>query len=554
MAQLGGDRFAVTDAAGKFSGRIVRELTQPFGWPVRIPAPFFQPADITFPRQSMPQRGVAELELTAIVLARGVDVRGTVVGEDSKPVAGAEVEAIWTDGGGSGSGGAGAERSDRRLHAPWRRSPGRSEPHRLGRIRQHARRHGPGRGRRQAGPSPWPSAPRTQRPSAAGSSTPPASRSPARRSGSGGRSATRSGARSSSTRSPTGTAPSRSAPMPTGATARDGDSRPTANTYAEAFAPGRLSARSPGITATRESDQSTVLVLRRVRTIEGRVVDRQGQPVAGAVVRQSGDGPMPTETVSDEQGRFRLPGVIEGPALVFAAKEGFRFGYRWRSTTDRIRPRSCSRGPTEPPAVVYHSLPPVLPVEEGKVLARRLILPPTEKILQHGKDADKYRFLVEHDGNRSDRHARAAGVDQVCRCRLSQVPARDSGRGPGRENLDEATELLEASDAADVRAGGYWGSATSVAICRPDQVKELLVQAGVNAKGMKSTTYADPDRGPDRRPLARPGRDRSGSGLARRCARARPGHGQGHQERRLQPRPGRGGPGAARPAGRAEGP
>ena len=37
--RLGGDHFAVTDATGTFTGRIVREMTQSFGWPVRIPRP-----------------------------------------------------------------------------------------------------------------------------------------------------------------------------------------------------------------------------------------------------------------------------------------------------------------------------------------------------------------------------------------------------------------------------------------------------------------------------------------------------------------------------------
>ncbi len=92
----GGDRFAITDAAGRYAGRILREVNQPYGWPIWVPAPFFMPADFAYPRQNMPQRGVGELELTPLVLARGVDVQGTVAGEDNQPVAGAEVEAIWT--------------------------------------------------------------------------------------------------------------------------------------------------------------------------------------------------------------------------------------------------------------------------------------------------------------------------------------------------------------------------------------------------------------------------------------------------------------------------
>ena len=41
----GGDRFAVTDGSGRFAGRIPRDVNQPYGWPIRHPAPFDTPAD-----------------------------------------------------------------------------------------------------------------------------------------------------------------------------------------------------------------------------------------------------------------------------------------------------------------------------------------------------------------------------------------------------------------------------------------------------------------------------------------------------------------------------
>ena len=62
------------------------------------------------------------------------------------------------------------------------------------------------------------------------------------------------------------------------------------------------------------------------RAVAGRVLDRQGRPVAGAEVFQAGDGPRPTRDATDDAGRFRVPGVPDGPAYLFARKEGFRFG------------------------------------------------------------------------------------------------------------------------------------------------------------------------------------------------------------------------------------
>ena len=229
---------------------------------------------------------------------------------------------------------------------------------------------------------------------------------------------------------------------------------------------------------TRDSDPSTVLVLRRVRTVEGRVVDRQGQPVAGAVVRQSGDGPMPTETLTAAiDGRFRLPGVIEGPALVFAEKEGFRFGFRCRSTTDRNPAEVVLARTGEPPAVAYQTLPPALPVEEEKALARRLIQPSPRR--SSGTARTWRNSASWRTRSPSTRSPCSSGwsrssspmpiISSMLRMGLAEALARES--------LDEATAMLEASDAADVRAGGYLGICDVRRDLRPDQVKELLAQA-----------------------------------------------------------------------------
>jgi hypothetical protein len=485
-SQWGGDRLAVTDAQGKFTGRIVREVNQPFGWPVRIPAPFFDPANMVFPRQSMPRREVGELALPPLTLARGVDVGGIVVGESNKPVASAEVEAIWT--GGEGQAQAVRARSDR---------TGAFTLHGVDPLADLSLTAWDGFAGTPAV---------TVRAEAAVTRPIVLTISPKNTTPIGGRVVDPAGKPIAGAavrirrqvRDKTGrvivvdpiAGGDGSIAIRTGADGRFQTRRrfpAHVEFYAEASAPGRLSARSPGITATREPDQPTVVVLRRVRTIEGRVVDRQGRPIAGAVVRQSGDGPMPTETVSGKQGQFQLPGVLEGPALVFATKQGFRFGFR--PVDDGPQPADVVLTRTgELPAVVYQSLPPALPVEEGKALARRLILPSGEKILQHGKDADKYRFL----SNTLDIDPTAmleqldsfkfADADYLKFLRVNLAGAL------ARENLDEATAMLEASDAADVRARGYLEICDIRRDLPPDQVKELLVQAGVNVKSMKSPT------------------------------------------------------------------
>ncbi|HZW31549.1 MAG TPA: hypothetical protein VFF52_12630 [Isosphaeraceae bacterium] len=487
---LGGDRFAVTDAQGKFAGRIVREVNQPMGWAVRIPAPFFEPADMVYPEQNMPPRGSDELGRPPTELPRGVDVRGSVIGEDHQPVAGAEVEAVWTM----------PEGLTQVVLARTDRSGGFTL-HGVDPLAELSL---------TAWDSFASSAAVTVRAEAARTQPIALSISPKNARPVGGRVVDSAGM-------PIAGAAVR---IPRQVRAKDGrvivvdpildeDGSIVLRTdvegryrtrrrfpvssefYAEATAPGRLAARSPAIAMREQSSKPPVLVLRRVRDVEGRVIDRQAQPIAGAIVRQSGDGPLPTESVTAQDGRFRLQGVLEGPALVFAGKDGFRL--QFQPIDDGSNPTEVVLTRTgEPPAVAYHTLPPALPVEDEKTLARRLILPCVERIFPHGKDAEKFRFFRD-----------AAAIDPLGMLdRLESIQFADAdlrklarvilAESLARDNLDEATALLEASDAADVRALGYLGLCDVRRDLPPARVRELLAQSGVNARGMKSPAYRIP--------------------------------------------------------------
>ncbi len=478
---FGGDRFAMTGADGRFAGRIRRDAGQPYGWPIRIPVPYYVPADTAYPAQRMPRPGVAELELAPIVLRRGVDVRGTVAGEDGKPVAGAWVEAIWHHAEEVPSGSATA-RTDRAgafvLHGvdpiaelnltAWDRfaaSPPTT-------IRAAATEHHP----IALTISPKESVP------IGGRVVDPAGRPIAdaevrlwRR-----------------VRDPQGVV-AISDPAAAGEgsflTHTDADGRfrtrgrlPSRADYAaEATAPGRLAARSPVIAAGPGPDRPTVLVLRRIRSARGRVVDRRGRPVAGALVRQRGDGPMPTEAHSEADGRFQLPGVIEGPALVLAEKPGFRASLQPADHGSKPVEIVLTRT-DEPPATAYRSILSALTVEEEKALARALLRPLVTRVLARGDD--DARFLVLRDAADVDPASTIEWLDEakfgdpesvdMLRLNLAAVVAHES--------LDEGMAILEASRSAYWRATGYVAILDETPGLAADRKRALLDQAIVNSK------------------------------------------------------------------------
>ena len=143
-------------------------------------------------------------------------------------------------------------------------------------------------------------------------------------------------------------------------------------------APGYQSSRTAMI-ETGEEDVLTFpdVTLRRliaVRAVTGRVVDREGRPVEGALVSQAGDGPRRTEATTDGDGRFRLGGIYSGPALVFAEREGFRFGGAIVGEgPGPVEVRLARVG--EPPIAALKTLPPSMTRAEERALGRELLAP-----------------------------------------------------------------------------------------------------------------------------------------------------------------------------------
>jgi hypothetical protein len=131
------------------------------------------------------------------------------------------------------------------------------------------------------------------------------------------------------------------------------------------------------------------VVLRRAHTLEGRVVDRAGKPVAGARVVRA-DSRQRSDAVTDADGRFKVSAALAPPGFVFVEKAGFRFSGQRCDKADPLTITLTRRD--EAPGQRMTTLPPALPRAERKALAVRL-LEPTLRAAPGKGDDDRVQRL-----------------------------------------------------------------------------------------------------------------------------------------------------------------
>jgi hypothetical protein len=121
------------------------------------------------------------------------------------------------------------------------------------------------------------------------------------------------------------------------------------------------------------------------RALAGRVVDRRGQPVAGAEVIAGGEG---VSTATDERGAFRLDGLDAGRSFLVVRRDGFRIDGRLVGAGENEIEFVPARF-DEPARRPMTTLPGPLPLDERRRLARRVLEPFRVKVLARGEDSPK---------------------------------------------------------------------------------------------------------------------------------------------------------------------
>jgi protocatechuate 3,4-dioxygenase beta subunit len=107
----------------------------------------------------------------------------------------------------------------------------------------------------------------------------------------------------------------------------ESDAFQAGDTYAVSFsAPGYRGVTGPEWKSVpgEVHDFGDLRLKRADLAVTGTVTDLGGRPVAGARVFDNADGPRPTSTTTDAAGRFTLPGLFDGPAFVSVKADGFR--------------------------------------------------------------------------------------------------------------------------------------------------------------------------------------------------------------------------------------
>jgi hypothetical protein len=249
-----------------------------------------------------------------------------------------------------------------------------------------------------------------------------------------------------------------------------------------ATADGMVAGRGPWVKpGEKEVVEFDDVRLRRLRTISGQVVDRNGQPVADATVFHAGDAHDSPRTKTDEDGRFRLPGVPDGQIFLFAEKSGHRFTGKLVAENGDSATLVLSRSDEAADPLITR--PPALSPDAARTMAREVLEPFLVAAAKSGTNDDKYWAafaLAEID--------RIEAFERLDR--MNFAPKRPDREGPTErddvagyivmklaverpvELRDEICAMIESIDDRDWAAGGY----TSLANFTPKSERTLKLE------------------------------------------------------------------------------
>jgi hypothetical protein len=223
----------------------------------------------------------------------------------------------------------------------------------------------------------------------------------------------------------------------------------------------------------------------RLRTVAGRVLDQHGRAVAGAVVLQSGDGPKRTRATTDDHGRFRIDGVDDRPAFLFARKAGYRF--HGQLVEEGSGPFTMVLTRTDEKVEAMRTRPSPLPHREELALARRVIGAYADKVLKEGGLDDKVQLVEALAWTDPERVLAEAEKAKFSDPIYNDIFRAQVIRQMAHDDPEAAAEVAESAWTPYIRAFAYLTIFEAVDPSpqnRPRRL-ELLDQALLHVRGVK---------------------------------------------------------------------
>ena len=226
------------------------------------------------------------------------------------------------------------------------------------------------------------------------------------------------------------------------------------------------------------------LLQRPLRTIHGRVADRQGRPLPSVEVFQSGDGPERTATKTDGDGRFALGGFREGPVFLFARREGFRyFGRLIKPGEEEIAVELIRV--SERPAPELRTLPEPIPQEEWRALTWRLLEPCWQAAVAQKDQEAASAVLLNIAAPDPLGVLQKLETEDIVTPRSADQIKWLVVRALARSDLGRAEKVAESIDSPSTRALALMQVADALPVEARDRKLALLARAAVHAKAAK---------------------------------------------------------------------
>jgi RNA polymerase sigma factor (sigma-70 family) len=229
------------------------------------------------------------------------------------------------------------------------------------------------------------------------------------------------------------------------------------------------------------------LVLQRSRTLQGRILDRDGKPVAGVRLLHVDDRNRQTAS-SDAEGRYRLEGLREVAGFLFAEKDGFRFHGQLSDPkadrVDMILTRSGERGSGS-----LKTLSSPLAKKERLALAQRVLEPGLKRVLARGDDDSRLRPLEALAAIDPSRALEQIDKKAMKNPWMQDYLRRAAARALLEESPDEARTVIDAMSDPGFRSTGYCDLADALPAGKRKEKLDLLGQALLHGRAIRDASH-----------------------------------------------------------------